>query len=733
MKNKKLFAILTLVCFMFTLMPVAAFAAADGYVNMAVVGEETTTYSDKETVTVSPDEVNFVVSASADAAGTAEDYVFYVVDEDGKGVDVTTTGAIVFDTVGDYKVYAVEANGDLIDLATDYKMFADDKVTLIKANFKNAIVKHYAEVKVKSAKASYAIELDLDAPAEDSVAAENGYEYVYSCTANNGFKAVEIEATVSLADADGNAIAGKEVEGAKLSYSTNSGYITVNAIDAETDKDGVAKFSIAATKAGNYKVTVKYEKAFVDIYVTVGSTEVANVVKVSDAYAPVALDSSLAASTIFFKLTDGNGNVIKGENQVPLAVTYPLNAAAVDVTVVEEPADSNLADETLGLIWLDKAQAWTLMGGDFEEEGKYTFKVALENGVSAQGSVTIKEFDEPVKMTLAYKQNTIDFAGVAEIDAIKLVDANGVTKDITNDLDEYNVEFAANGLAVDSVGEDGTITAKGAAAAQGLDLIGSTITVMAVYDDLYATAELKVVKSAVSLKYAKTTADIAVNNTLVVNTVDVDGNIVDIAGLSAETTEVTVYVLDAPENAKYAVSGAATDVNNKVNVTFTASAAGEYKLQTVVKYVAGESTKYISSIDTITVGGTTNEFKDVVVVSLGADKMIVNNEVVALDVAPFIENNRTMMQYNVLYVFGIDVQWDGVNSVIAEGDGIKVVMTIGSKVAVVNGEEVALDVAPYVVNGRTVVPVGFITGVLDITPVFTYNADGSIADILFAK
>ena len=126
--------------------------------------------------------------------------------------------------------------------------------------------------------------------------------------------------------------------------------------------------------------------------------------------------------------------------------------------------------------------------------------------------------------------------------------------------------------------------------------------------------------------------------------------------------------------------------------------------------------------------------EDVVVVSLGADKMIVNNDVVALDVAPFIENNRTMMQFNVLYVFGIDVEWVAeTQSIVAEGNGLKVVMQLGSKVATVNGEEVALDVAPYSVNGRTVVPVGFITGVLDITPTFTYNADGSIADILFTK
>mgnify|MGYP003296510112 CR=1 FL=1 len=114
--------------------------------------------------------------------------------------------------------------------------------------------------------------------------------------------------------------------------------------------------------------------------------------------------------------------------------------------------------------------------------------------------------------------------------------------------------------------------------------------------------------------------------------------------------------------------------------------------------------------------------------------MIVNNEVVKLDVAPFIENNRTMMQYNVLYVFGIDVQWVAeTQSIVAEGNGLKVVMNLGSKVAVVNGEEVALDVAPYSVNGRTVVPVGFITGLLDITPVFTYNADGTPGKVPLSK
>ena len=179
------------------------------------------------------------------------------------------------------------------------------------------------------------------------------------------------------------------------------------------------------------------------------------------------------------------------------------------------------------------------------------------------------------------------------------------------------------------------------------------------------------------------------------------------------------------------VSRTALNENGNVEFTFLANAAGEYKVQVIA---VTTDDLYVSGIVTVVVGGGVNTFNDVVVISMGANSMIVNNELVKLDVAPFIENSRTMLQYNVLYVFGIDVKWvPETNSVVAEGNGTKVVMTLGSKVATVNGEEVALDVAPYVVNGRTVVPVGLITGVFDINFDFTRNADGSIADILFTK
>ena len=84
MKNKKLFAILTLVCFMFTLMPVAAFASADYDTDQVYVKEEGTWVDDADVKTG----VDFEVGVSADGTTTpdAADYLFYAVDADGKGV-----------------------------------------------------------------------------------------------------------------------------------------------------------------------------------------------------------------------------------------------------------------------------------------------------------------------------------------------------------------------------------------------------------------------------------------------------------------------------------------------------------------------------------------------------------------------------------------------------------------------------------------------------------------------
>jgi hypothetical protein len=302
------------------------------------------------------------------------------------------------------------------------------------------------------------------------------------------------------------------------------------------------------------------------------------------------------------------------------------------------------------------------------------------------------------------------------------MDAKGVTSAVSP-------EFGYTGKAVTAFD---TATGNALLDADDEDLIGTTITVYAVYKDFTASTTIDVIEGAAGIEYVAADTEVATNNVLYANIVDGEGNVVKNAALAGVSEPVKVIVLEKPANAIVSAKANQTlNAKGQIELNLLASTAGEYKIQTIVTLAGG---KMISGTETFVVGGKTGTFNDVVVVSMGANSMIVNNKVVALDVAPYITEGRTMLQFNVLGNFGIDVQWDeATRSVIAEGNGVKVVLTIDSKVAVVNGQEVALDVAPTIVNGRTVVPVGFITGNFGINPTFTYNADGTIADILFTK
>ncbi len=713
MKNKKLFAILTLVCFMFTLMPVAAFAA-DAYV----------TVNDDEKATV---EVGEGVEV---AVSTGSGYRFFAVDEDGDLDQIAEKDAeeISFDEVGTYKVYALaETDAEAIDKAT---MTKAAKLELLMES--DSLVEDYATVKVKASDLEYQIVLadnnDEENASFDYVAAKKAY--VVTIANNDGWnKDGNLKATLQKrANADAE---WEDVKDADLTFTT-AGYVDVVTEDGTTtDRGGDVEFEVVSDRTGEYSVIVKYgTKAKAELKVTVQAETVGNVEVVNAPKAPVDLDQDAQAADIEFKFTDANGRAFEP------AVD---NTNVVKVVVVEKPADSTVEDGDFYLVKEvaddattedevegtdpenDEAGVYTL-AGEFDEEGEYTIKVTLKNGKSAEVTVKVLEQGDIVgiKFDVYNTPRTVAYDGATQVNKVLAFDANGVTKAVAL---EDGVKFSANGSAIETFYANGTVMTK-----DDEDYIGSKITVMAAYDDFIATTELTVVDKAATIKYANLTAEVGVNTTLEGTVVDNNGSASSIA---KQATNWTALVLDKPADAVAVVDVEVTE-KGKVLLHFLASEAGEYKVQTTVTYGANNS--FISSIDTITVGGVAGEFKDIVVVSLGADKMIVNSEVVALDVAPFIENNRTMMQFNVLYVFGIDVEWVAeTQSIVAEGNGLKVVMQLGSKVATVNGAEVALDVAPYTVNGRTVVPVGFITGLLDITPTFTYNADGTIADILFTK
>ncbi len=92
------------------------------------------------------------------------------------------------------------------------------------------------------------------------------------------------------------------------------------------------------------------------------------------------------------------------------------------------------------------------------------------------------------------------------------------------------------------------------------------------------------------------------------------------------------------------------------------------------------------------------------------------------DVAPEITNDRTMLPARfVAENLGATVDWDGEKQLVTivgkneKNEDIKILLTIGSDTAKVNGEDIKLDSPAYIKNDRTFTPIRFISEKLGAT------------------
>ncbi len=108
---------------------------------------------------------------------------------------------------------------------------------------------------------------------------------------------------------------------------------------------------------------------------------------------------------------------------------------------------------------------------------------------------------------------------------------------------------------------------------------------------------------------------------------------------------------------------------------------------------------------------------------IGNKNAIVNGEVISLDAPPVIVNSRTLVPLRFISEsFGADVKWDAVLKLVdIKFNGIDVKLVIGNKFASVNGKKVELDSPPQIMNGRTMVPLRFISESLNAKVVWDNN------------
>lgn len=96
-----------------------------------------------------------------------------------------------------------------------------------------------------------------------------------------------------------------------------------------------------------------------------------------------------------------------------------------------------------------------------------------------------------------------------------------------------------------------------------------------------------------------------------------------------------------------------------------------------------------------------------------------------------ISGERTFVPFRAIFEeFGVDVVWDDTTRTIeATKDDQTIFLMIGSKTAIVNGKNITIDVAPYIKNERTYVPLRFISESLGAE--IEWNANSRVATVVY--
>lgn len=108
-----------------------------------------------------------------------------------------------------------------------------------------------------------------------------------------------------------------------------------------------------------------------------------------------------------------------------------------------------------------------------------------------------------------------------------------------------------------------------------------------------------------------------------------------------------------------------------------------------------------------------------------------NGDLIKFDVQPFVDSqNRTQVPVRfIVENMGYDVEWvQKKQQVIITGEGKEIILTLGSNKATVDGETVEFDTYVFAKNGRTFVPLRFVSETLGAT--VDYKRENNLHKIL---
>ena len=549
--------------------------------------------------------------------------------------------------------------------------------------------------------------------------------------------------------------------GETFNLTSNNDNLVLSKDTVTTAPDGSFNISFSLKKAGDYRITlhnsdvnytinVVYDSTNADIKTVTSNGETLLAGNDTENYVGANRPANYA-DAVEFEITDPDGGIVTGDDALDnepaanIGVTNGLNHADY-LKVDSKPDGSKLAASDLILVANNDSYTLQYVGNDAARDlipGEYTVTVSLLNGEYATAKMTFAKYGTTQSVVL--DMTARPFAGAG--DAVW-------NEDIT-----------------DQVKLGRTVTVQ----ARYVDENGVKILVQdATYGFDGKAVENDIFGLGLALNQFRTRADQIFNESLFGTTITVtafDSNKKEIA--SQELTVVDAYTENSLEFDK---TTGAVDTNNNVTVSVVdangkvvpvngvldayvdaqSNADADVTVKAAKNMTNGADGKLILNSDKDTtadivvsvkagnaqyVGTLHYTFGDVagagtsVVMTIDSKTILVNNEMDTLDVAPYVKDSRTYVPLRALaQSFGAEVNWDEkTGEITVDGNGTKVVLEVGKTTYTVNDNEKTMDVAPELDSaaGRTLVPVRFVAEALGYTVTAIYGADGTTSSVYF--
>ena len=734
MKNRKLFAIITLVAFMLTMMPFMAFAddqnpqiAKSGNIKVLIDSDDTSVKVAKPvTATVKVQSgyqiaadqsvivyatVNGAYTDAITYAGADTNAADYAQVKSGKNITITGTKA------GTYKIGAVLVKDNDIDgsslkdtVAAGYAVNVDANTITVKAQTGDVVI-------------------DETVTGSDFTAKKVKGVWT-GAKANNGAEKGIYEVELALTQGT-DEVANQEVT---IEIDKSTGYVSKTT--AKTNSAGIVKFKVSASKAGVYTVSVNSKNADEkEIKFDFSANNTAQVIGIAPE-APVATNNDLK---IKLKVIDASGTTLSGE----ALKNAGLGGFGVEFTKVPAASDTDTAVNYVGEgIEFDQSEdpAKLVIDGDLiDEAGAYTIKIYNKNtGGAKYVDFTAAEYGKTVSATIEYDAASYNLGAMVAAPTVKIVDANGVTKDA-----DKATKFSFTGAGVARFNEN-----TGAFVVTGDDkYLGQTITVNVIVDKCIATTTVSIADVPAYLKFTDATAAIGTEATVVGNSADLKGNLAAIG--DGYDVSVNYVVVQKPEGAVVSVDTADLEKDSfikegKGNIKVACTKEGTVKVNVVVTAVpSGQESQagkniYLTGVATVGFGAAPidNGVTSTVTLIIGSKTFVANGSAYTSDVAPYVANGRTFVPVRAFAeATGAKVEYDAATQVITiTAEGLNAQMTIGSNILTVNGQTTVMDVAAAVTaDGRTVLPVRFAGQALGYGFEVAYGSNGAVSSVTMFK